>query len=184
MDAQTQSLNPTDYLWTVSDASGMLSQQSTGTNPTFSFSFINTTNSFNDFSVNLTTSLPAGCQGDSTRTIRISPVPISLFTLDTLQLDCDLMRIRTSAIQKGLSSYHWVIVENNVTVLDTRATQDVVEFSFNRLLAGNSPVSIALDTENFANCPSSVTTFLFQVPQKDNINTSFTVTPLIQTLPA
>jgi gliding motility-associated-like protein len=184
VDTQTQSLNPTDYLWTVSDASGMLSQLSSGTNPTFSFSFANSTNSFKDFNIKLTTSLPAGCKGDSTRTIRISPVPISLFSIDTLQLDCDVMRIRATAIQKGLSSYHWVIVENTITVLDTRTTQDVVEFSFNRLLTGSSSVSIELDTENFANCPSTVTTFLFQVPQKDNINTSFTVTPLNQTLPA
>jgi gliding motility-associated-like protein len=184
VDSQTQSLNPTDYLWTVTDASGTLAQQSTGVIPTFSFPFVNATSSFKDFKVTLTTLLPAGCKGDSTRTIRISPVPISLFILDTLQLDCDLMKIRVSAIQKGLSSYHWVIRENAVTVSDTRSNQDMVEFSFNRLLTGNSPVSIALDTENFANCPSAVTNASLDVPQKDVINTSFTVTPLNQTLPA
>ncbi len=184
VDAQTQSLNPIDYLWTVSDPSGVLTQQSSGVNPNFNFLFTNPTTSFRDFKVTLTTSLPAGCKGDSTRTIRISPVPISLFILDTLQLDCDVMRIRATAVQKGLSSYHWKISENGITVVDTRSTQDVTEFSFNRLLAGNSPVSVSLDTENFANCVSNVTNRLFDVPQKDNINTSFSVTPLNQTLPA
>ncbi len=184
VDAQTQSLNPIDFTWTVRDATGVLSQVSTGVTPDFNFLFVNTTDSYKDFNVTLTTRLPAGCQGDSTRIIRISPVPTSQFLLDTLQLDCDIMKVRATAVQKGLPSYHWVIDENNITVLNTRTPQEIVEFTFNRLLAGNSSASISLDTENFANCQSSVSSRAFQVPQKDVINTSFTVTPLNQTLPA
>src|SRR6185436_1705628 len=35
VDAQTQSLNPTNYQWKISDASGLISSVSTGTTPTY-----------------------------------------------------------------------------------------------------------------------------------------------------
>ncbi len=183
VDAQTQSLSPVDYLWSVSDASGLLSQQSTGVNPDFNFNFSNNTNSFKDFRVNLLTTLSSGCQGDSTRTIRVSPVPTSLFVIDTLQFDCNVMELRLTALQKGLSSYHWIIEENNVPVVNSISTQDQIVRSFNRLLGSNLNLSFSLETQNFANCNSAVFSVPLIVPQQDNINASFTVTPLIQTLP-
>src|SRR6185369_17162999 len=55
VDAQTQSLNPTDYRWTISDVNGVVSSVSTGTTPTYNFIFTNTTQANKDFSVKLTT---------------------------------------------------------------------------------------------------------------------------------
>jgi gliding motility-associated-like protein len=183
VDAQTQSLNPTDYQWKVSDDSGLVFQTSTGTNPAFSYSFSNMTSSFKDFSVNLITTLSAGCKGDSTRTIRISPVPNSLFVVDTLQFDCQLLKVKLTAVQKGLSTYHWVITENGLTVLNTSSSQDQIERIFTRPTATNVAVQFSLDTKNFANCPSMITSSSLSVPQQDNINASFTASPATQTLP-
>jgi gliding motility-associated-like protein len=184
-DNQTQSLNPTDYTWKVSDVNGVVSQTSTGTNPAFNFNFSNLTNSFKDFSVNLITTLAAGCKGDSARTIRISPVPISLFVIDTLLFDCQQVKVRLTAIQKGLSTYHWIVTENAVTVLNTTSTQDQIERIFIRPAPSstNLAVQFSLDTKNFANCLSPITNAPIIIPKQENINASFNVTPATQTLP-
>ncbi|MBS1555831.1 MAG: PKD domain-containing protein [Bacteroidetes bacterium] len=184
-DNQTQSLNPTDYTWTVSDVNGQVAQASTGIDPNFSFIFSNNTTSFKDFSVNLKASLSTGCTGDSTRRIRVSPVPSSLFRVDTLQFDCKLLRVRLTAVQKGLSSYRWQIKENGITMVNQTGAQDNIERTFNRPSSSGTAIAVQflLDTRNFANCASSTTTSNIAIPIQDNINAGFTATPLSQTLP-
>jgi len=183
VDLATQSLSPTDYTWTISDASGVISSTSTGTTPSFNYNFSNTTLGLKDFSVKLTTTLSSGCFGDSTRTIRISPVPSSAFTYDTLQFDCNVMTINLSATQKGLAAYHWVILENGVTISDVTNSSDQFQFTFNRS-ASDINVQFSLDTKNFANCASSVSNASIVVPMLDNMNASFTATPATQSLPS
>ena len=185
-DSQTQSLNPTDYSWKISDVSGLILQISTSTDPTFGFVFSNLTTSFKIFSVNMITTLSTGCQGDSTRKIRISPVPNSLFSIDTLQADCKILKVRLTATQKGLSVYHWLIKENGIPMVNITSSQDQIERSFNRAspVASSTAVEFSLDTKNFANCISSVTMMPFVVPKQENINTSFVVSPTTQVLPS
>ncbi len=103
VDPQTQSLGPTNYRWRVSDITGVISDVSTGTTPSYNHNFINTTQSIKDFSIMLTTTLPSGCHGDSVRVIRVSPVPVSNFTIDTVLFDCQKMQLRFIAQQKRTS---------------------------------------------------------------------------------
>ncbi|MDZ4714333.1 MAG: PKD domain-containing protein [Cytophagales bacterium] len=182
VDAATQSLNPIDYRWMVSDPSGPLSDVSTGTTPNYSYVFSNSTVLIRDFSVRLTATLSGGCSGDSTRIIRVSPVPVSSFRIDTLLFNCVKMRVRLTASQKGLT-YHWVIAENGVTMINTTGTSDVLEYEVNRSTMDIN-LSIRLDTRNFANCLSLVTTQSIVVPKRDVINAGFTASPLNQPLPA
>lgn len=186
VDTETQSRNPTDYLWRISDSAGVIDEISTGTTPAFSYPFVNPTQGLKDFYVTLITTLPSGCFGDSTRTIRISPVPAAQFTVDTLAFDCNILRLRMEAAQPGLSSYHWTITENGIPVVDVTSTSGNLEHEFNRPAAAASDlaVTIALDTRNFANCQSAVVTEAVTVPKRDDINASFTVSPLTQSLPA
>jgi len=185
VDAETQSLNPSEYRWRISDNTGLIDEISSGTAPAFSYQFTNPTQSIKDFNVTLITTLTSGCFGDSTRTIRISPVPTSLFTIDTLQFDCNVMRIKLEAIQKGLSSYHWRITENAIATLDATSAADQIEHVFNRPGSASSDIAVQffLDTENFANCPSIISSQSLTVPKRDDINTSFTATPASQSLP-
>lgn len=186
VDSETQSLNPTEYRWRISDSAGILDEMSSGTTPNFSYSFVNSTQAIKDFNVTLITTLASGCFGDSTRIIRISPVPVSTFTVDTLQFDCNVLRIRASAVQKGLSAYHWRILENGIPTMDLTSTQSEIEQTFNRPSSSGVDITaqISLDTRNFANCASAISTRSILVPKKDNINTSFTATPVSQSLPA
>lgn len=185
VDAQTQSLGPTDYRWRVSDSGGIISETSSGTTPSFSYSFANTTQSLKDYFVTLITTLPSGCFGDSTRTIRISPIPTSDFTIDTVLFDCQTMRLHLEANQKGLANYHWNIKENGIVVSDVNSINDELQYELARPAAGSADVTvqISLDTKNFANCVSPVSSDVVVVPSRDDINTSFTASPMSQSLP-
>lgn len=186
VDSETQSLNPLEYRWQIRDSAGLIDDLSSGTTPAFSYQFMNTTQSIKDFQITLLTSLTSGCFGDSTRTIRISPVPNSQFVIDTLQFDCSVMRVRLVSIQKGLSSYHWRITENGIPTVDATSTADQIEHVFNRPSSASPDIAVQffLDTRNFANCPSPVSNRSINVPKRDNINASFTATPISQSLPA
>jgi gliding motility-associated-like protein len=102
-----------------------------------------------------------------------------------MAFDCKIMRIRMSATQKGLPEYHWVIQENGVTVSDATSTMDVMEFQFNRPASTSADLSVlvSLDTKNFANCVSVVSSQARSVPKQDAINASFTADPALQSLP-
>lgn len=182
VDNQTQSLNPSDYTWQVTDASGVLINQSTGTTPSFNYEFINSTQSIRDYQVTLTTTLPTSCFRDSTRVIRINPVPVSDFTVDTLVFDCQLMQMRFEAQQKGLSEYAWSINVNGLLIFNQVSASDLLNFDFTRV-AAQQDVEVFLQTTNFANCQSTVTSEVFSVPANDNITIGFTATPLNQSLP-
>lgn len=183
VDAATQSLNPTDYLWIISDNSGVIGQTSTGTTPGFTYSFTNTTQSMKDYQVTLRTTLPSTCYGDSTRAIRIAPLPDSDFTIDTLIYDCTKMRMRFDAVQQGLNEYTWTVLVNNTVIYGNTSTNDFLEYEFNRITGLIQSIQVRLVTKNFANCESPVTTKSFNVPQNNNITASFIASPFSQTLP-
>jgi gliding motility-associated-like protein len=182
VDNQTQALNPSDYRWHITDASGVLVDQSTGAIPNFSYQFVNNTQAIRDYQITLTTTLPTTCSRDSTKTIRINPVPLSAFSRDTLQFDCQVMNMRFEAQQKGLAEYAWIIVVNGVTTFSQTSASDILNFNFNRTGVQQN-VDVTLQTINFANCQSTVTTQSFSVPANNNITVSFTANPLNQTLP-
>ena len=186
VDLETQSLNPSEYRWEISDTNGVIDNISTGTTPAFSYLFTNSTQAIKNFSVRLQTTLTTGCFGDSIRTIRISPVPVSQFTIDTLVFDCNIMTVRLDAAQKGLTRYHWLITENGIPIVDQTSAADFIEHTFNRPPAASPALAagFSLDTENFANCVSPVTNQNLTVPSRDNINIGFTATPVSQSLPA
>jgi gliding motility-associated-like protein len=181
-DAATQAFNPVNYQWTITDVNGVVTSQSTGTIPTVNFTLDNTTLSFKDYQVTLRATLSTGCFGDSTRTIRINPVPSSAFDIDTLTFDCNAMELQMEATQKGLSEYLWTITVDGSPVFNQSAG-DVITYNFTRIPAGDQQVVVQLQTRNFASCQSEVTTENVTVPQFQNVNASFTASPLTQTLP-
>jgi len=184
VDGVTQSLNPTNYLWTVSDANGPLEPPiSTGTNPAFNYTFVNNTQANKDFSVNLSAMLPSGCSEDSTKTIRVAPVPTSAFTIDTVLYECERMIIHMDATQKGLQEYAWSIFVNGLPLYSSTTDGDNFDYEIARVVSLNQTVEVRLQTTNFANCMSSVASQSIVVPQTNSLNTSFTATPAVQTLP-
>lgn len=183
VDAETQSLNPTDYTWTVSDNGGVLDVISTGTTPAFNYAFANTSQAMKDFRVSLRATLPSACYGDSTRLIRISPLPSSAFSIDTLLYNCEEMNLRFEADQKGLSEYAWELKVNGTVITGATGLSDFLEYDFNRLVSADQLVEVTLVTRNLTNCQSLPTIRNVTVPRFDNITASFTVSPVVQTMP-
>ena len=182
VDNSTTTLAPTDYRWRVSDNTSVLADQSTGTTPSFQFNFVNNTQAIRDFQVRLTTTLPSGCFGDSTRLIRISPVPPSAFRIDTLVNTCELLRLQAVALNPGLSAYTWTVLENGAPVLNQSGSTEAI--TFERARSGTARIiTFQLQTRNLANCVSAVTVQSLTVPAVDNINSKFAATPATQTLP-
>lgn len=189
VDAVTQGLGPISYTWRVTDENGLMAQPdevNIPPNDTFNFNFINTSiTDVMDFDVRLTTDFVGGCPSDSTRTIRINPIPSATFAVDTLILDCELMTLQMNADQKGLMEYAWEIKVNSITVFSSTSVGDLFDYIFNRPSTGLADlnVEITLQTINFANCQSTVEQFNLTVPAQDDINADFNPTPLVQTLP-
>lgn len=184
VDNETQSLNPTDYTWTINDANGVVDQVSTGTTPSFRYSFNNTSQQVKDFFVTLRATLPSSCYGDSTRTIRISPVPSSDFAVDTVTYACDRIVLGLDANQRGLSKYDWNIYINGVLVYATATAGESLQQEIIRSTSVDQNVDIELTTTNLTNCESVVTTKNVFLPRATSMGTSFTATPQQQTLPA
>ncbi len=182
VDSETQSLNPSSYIWSVSDNSGLIDQQNTATNPFFSYNFTNDTEAIKDYLVTLTTTLPNSCSRDSTRVIRINPTPNANFIIDTLQFDCEVMRLKFEALTKGLSQYNWEITVNGIVLLSSGTLGPEFDYLFNKN-ASLQNVQITLQTENFAGCTSPLSTENVTIPARETINTGFMVAPMTQTLP-
>lgn len=183
VDNQTQSLNPTDYTWTIRDNTSIISTTSTGTTPSFTYEFINAAQTLKDFQITLAASLATGCSGDSTRIIRISPVPSSAFVRDTVLYECERMILNLDAAQKGLQKYEWTIRSNAVILFNSTAVGDRFDYEIIRSITADQNVEISLRTTNLANCESSVTTQMLVVPRMDVINPSFAASPSRQRFP-
>lgn len=184
VDNQTQQLNPTDYTWSITDANGPVDEISTGTTPSFQYSFVNSTQQLKDFFITLRATLPSTCYGDSTRTIRIAPAPSSDFTIDTLTYACDRILLAMDAVQKGLTEYTWSISINGVLVFGTTSASEHVEYEVQRSTSIDQNVSLELVTKNLTNCESEVTAKTFFAGRSEDMSASFTATPAQQTLPA
>ena len=182
VDAQTQALNPSDYQWTIADGVTVVDQISTGTTPSFTYNFVNPTQTVKDFAVTLRAVLPSACYGDSTRTIRVNPIPSSAFTIDTLLFDCERMQFHFDATQKGLDEYSWAITVNGLPLFSSITVGDNFDYEVASAAVDQNLV-ITLTTTNLVNCASALTSHNVTVPRYNNMNASFTATPLIQTLP-
>lgn len=183
VDNQTQLQNPSDYLWTVLDGATTVAQQSTGTTPSFTHNFVNTTQGIKDFAVMLTATLPTGCFGDSTRVIRINPVPSSDFAVDTIAYECERAEFLFDATQSGLQQYEWTLIVNGITLFSTVNEGESFTHEFQRSTTIDQNVEVRLQTTNFANCESTVTSRFITVTRTDVINAGFTVTPMVQQFP-
>jgi gliding motility-associated-like protein len=184
VDKQTQSLNPTDYTWRITDANGLVDEISTGTTPSFAYNFNNASQAVKDFYITLRATLPSTCYGDSTRTIRISPVPSSGFVVDTVSYACDRIVVSLDATQKGLSEYDWNIFINDVLVFNASNTEGDVEYEILRSTSLDQQVRMELTTRNLANCESVTTAKELLARRTDDMSASFSATPAEQTLPA
>ena len=183
VDGDTQAQSPTDYLWTVRDEIGaLLNEQSTGITPQFNYTFVNTSTSIQDYTVTLTSSLGGACVGDSTLTIRVNPIPVAGFEIDTVDLTCSQFTLRAVASAVGMASYDWQVRANDVIVYSETEPTGVLEYTINK---AGTPITleVQLITENFAGCQSEPSAEELTVEEEREALASFTATPGQQSYP-
>lgn len=182
-DKQTRRQRPQEYIWRISDDKGLIAEINTDTTSAFGYTFVNDTTVAKNFYATLRTTFATGCYNDSTLTVRINPVPSSDFIIDTLEYGCDIVRIRTEALQKGLPAYHWTVAVNGDVVLSSSAMGEGFEYEIVRSMTLDKNVSITLVTTNLVNCNSPQTTHSINVMKTDDMNVGFTALPEEMTIP-
>jgi gliding motility-associated-like protein len=185
VDAATRLLSPNNYTWTVSDANGVIRQETVdGSNALFTHDFSAGGNSIQSYTINLQANITDICAGDSTLAVNINPIPVSDFDIDTLDFNCEYLTIEVDAAQKGLVDYNWIITKGlMISMIDT--LEDNFIYSIQRPAPATESINITIDltTENYAFCESDKTSLSFNVPAQPNLKASFTANPEIQVYP-
>jgi gliding motility-associated-like protein len=184
VDQATQDFNPSEYFWTISDDGTVVDQISTGTTPSLEYEFSNTSQSLKDYNVTLEARLATSCFGDSTRVIRVSPVPSSAFQVETVIYECERAVFHMEADQKGHQVYDWTILSNGVVIFSSTLEGDQFDYEVTRSAIVDQNLQFQLRTTNFANCESSLTTVPIVLPKTDVITAAFDVNPLVQKFPS
>jgi gliding motility-associated-like protein len=182
VDSETQALNPIEYEWVIADANGVIDQISTATTPAFTYNFTNATQVVKDYFVTLNAELASGCSEDSTRTIRVSPLPSSEFDINTLINNCQMTSLQMEATQEGLVAYAWTLLLNNQVVFTSTTVGDSFTYDVTKN-AMNQNVEVRLITTNITNCQSTLTSHNIVIPSSSNIIADFLATPTVQQLP-
>jgi gliding motility-associated-like protein len=183
VDNFTKSLNPTNYTWTISDANGIISQQTNTSNQLIN-SFTAAGKGIKTYSVNLKAAINDICVGDSTLIINVNPLPVSTFTIDTVNFDCDALVIDVEAEQKGLLEYDWTINRGGF-IFSSDTVEDRFRYTILRPgpASDNMVVSINLVTSNYAFCESAPMTESLVVTPQPQLNARFMADPEIQEYP-
>lgn len=182
VDNETQSVNPSAYNWEVFLEDNLVHAENTGTMPEFSHVFTNSSNVVQEFQVRLTTHLSSNCSSDSSLYVNINPVPSADFSIDTLEIDCNYMRLKFDSKQKGLPYYQWRLESEGTVIYSYEGEQDAFEYHFDRR---NAPVNIqvSLTTKNMVNCASEKVEKTITIPTISDFIASFTVDPASVSLP-
>lgn len=179
VDAATMALSPSNYQWDITLAGNpVYNETKPSSDPQFDYEFNATGINVNNFKVSLKANIPGVCTSDSIMTVKVNPIPISEFNIDTVENSCDKLIVNVDAVQKGLVEYNWTIRDgSSIYLLDTLG--DNFSYEVTRPDPGflASKLGFYLQTSNFTFCESSTTKDSVEVLPKVDMNTSFTAVP-------
>jgi len=179
VDAATMALSPASYEWNISLAGNSLhSESKPSSDPQFDYNFNASGINVNNFKVSLRADIPGVCTSDSTMTVKVNPIPVSIFNIDTLDFNCDKFIVNVDAIQKGLVEYNWTIRDGSSIYLRDDLG-DNFTYEVDRPTTGSSNGNLAfyLQTSNFSFCESGTTKDSLEVLPKEDFGTAFTASP-------
>lgn len=179
VDAPTIALSPSQYNWEVRlNGNPVHTETKPPSDPQFEYEFNATGINVNDFRVHLNAPISGTCISDSILLIKVNPIPISEFDIDTLEFDCERVLLNIDARQKGLVEYDWMIQEG-VSIYPIDTLGDNFNWEIERPLPGfpAEDISFTLNTKNFTFCEGEEVQHGISVPAQDDIGTAFTATP-------
>ena len=185
VDDFTKSLSPSAFTWTIRNAEGVIRKETNNaTNSEFVHSFEATGQGINSYSVNLEADIADMCVGDSTLLINVNPVPSSAFTIDTLEIGCEMMVLEVDATQKGLLEYNWTIDKGGMIFMNSSYGDNFVyEVARPGPSSPNLDLSFDLRTSNYAFCESDQSSSSLIVLSEPQLAASFMADPEIQVFP-
>ncbi len=186
IDDSTRLLNPDQFIWTIykSDTvvQDVLHYPADSIHMTYHFTTGGTLGEI--YEVNLSATKPGICIADSTLKVRVNPVPVSDFTIDTLDINCDYMRLKVEAVKKGLAMYDWTVHEGPlVNISDTLDESFIYTVKRPGHLEPDVDMHFELRTVNFALCASEINQADMKVPALTDLQPNFTADPALQTYP-
>ncbi len=185
VDGFTRSLSPASYQWTVSDEDGVIrSETINASSSSFTHVFEASGNGINSYSVNLQADIEDMCVADSLMFVNVNPVPVSDFTIDTLEFGCNNMVIEIDATQKGLLEYEWTINKGGMLFMNkTYGDNFIYEIPRPGPASENLNLTFDLKTANYAFCESDVSSRNVLVPSTPQVDANFLANPEIQVYP-
>ncbi len=173
VDAATLAIpNISQFRWTINDGNGNVNSFTRPvSDPSFSHTFTNATNTIINYEVTLEVELSVvGCVVPFRQTIRSNPNPTSAFTISEVDRNCEFITVNIDATDKGLAVYDW-------SVSTTAANSPVFDDNFNLVfdrpsaIAGDLTLTMTLRTENLLGCESpTVTTQTFVIDHQDDVS--------------
>ncbi len=178
----TRDLYPGSYRWTILDEDSIILVDSiiVGTNPDFSQILSNNEIMVKSFMVNLQPEKAGMCISPSSITVNVNPIPSADFTLTEIYSDCSIVTYFVEAEQKSIV-YNWDVSTPPTNIADM--TNDRMELTFTKQPGITQNIDIQLITTNVAGCKSNPAIKSTTIAEKENINTSFTIDPVKQTIP-
>lgn len=185
IDDFTLSLLPTDFSWRVSNKEGVVRLENTnGAESQFTHTFAANSEGINNYSVELNANIAGICVGDSVLSVNVNPIPISDFSIDTLEFGCDSLILELEAAQPGLLEYQWTITKGGVAFTENSLGAKF-QYGVPRPASGmgNLDLSFGLKTRNYAFCESEITEESIVVLARPLLNASFLANPGFQVYP-
>ncbi len=186
IDDSTRSLHPDQLVWTIYQSDTIIKEvrhyPPDSTLMTYHFTADGPLGEI--YKVNLTAVKPGVCIADSTLKIRANPVPLSDFTIDTLDINCNYMRLKVEANHKGLAMYDWAVYEGMlVNISDTLGESFIYTINRPQYLEPDVDMHFELRTVNFGLCASALSKADLTVPALTDLQPNFTADPALQTYP-
>lgn len=179
VSSSVRNLNPDAYIWRILDLDdSTLVNETTlsGTEPNFSYTLLNETNTVKKFSVELLASKSGFCFSPTQEIVDVNPKPDATFYYEIINADCDFVTYQVTANQAGLN-YSWSLHPQPLNTPDL----DLHSFEITYAKSANSgyPVSVSLITENLVGCESLEETEQITIDPQENIGANFSVDPTI-----
>ncbi|MBK6264240.1 PKD domain-containing protein [Marivirga sp. S37H4] len=198
-DANTETFNADEYVWTVTDAgTGIVETTATvvrdpldETTETFSFNFENEYPSTSErvFKIELEVITDNYCVSIKSKEVKLRPQPTANFSLTNTITDCPSVQYKFEAQQSGLDTYNWSTVPNDPTILldeigGTSSDTYIIELA--RPASGDLNFTVTLTTTSLAGCTSETVTYngTLEEPEDIEVETNFSATVVSSCLPA
>jgi len=188
-DANTQTFNADQYIWTITDGIGDTLTETTievATDPEperFNFNFENVYPSVSQevFTINLQVITDDFCVTDRNETVRLFPKPTAEFNVIDSLITCDSVSYTYKAVQENID-YFWSVNSTDNSKLRSAIQDDAnAEFTvvYDRPLNTEPDLdfTVELYTENLVLCQSDLESSTSSIPNADVITVDIDFTP-------